>query len=75
MSLFNYPLIFLPVVITEPGEYLTRCGDTVTVATVSDRHDLNNKGSYNACGTDDSWHKSGRILGSRETANDIICRA
>ena len=71
------PLVILPNVITEPGYYLTRCGDTVHVYAVSARHNFDCFGSYrsgNASGLHDSWHKSGRVFASRETDNDIVAK-
>jgi hypothetical protein len=74
-STYYVQLITLAVVIDGPGEYLTRCGDRVTIATTSTGHDLGNRGSYAECGTRESWHRSGRISASRETSNDIVRRA
>jgi hypothetical protein len=67
-----YPLIFVPVVITKPGQYLTRCGETVTVETVSTKHDYGCRGFYNKEGIKEGWHKSGRIYPGQECNNDIV---
>lgn len=65
------PLVSLPTLITGPGSYLTRNGATVIVEAVSARHDLRCFGHYEN-GVKDGWHKSGRILATSETANDIV---
>jgi hypothetical protein len=70
-----YPLIFVPVVITAPGKYLTRCGETVTVEVVSTKHDFGCTGFYDKEGIKERWHKSGRIFAGQETQNDIISAA
>ena len=67
------PLVSQPVVIDGPGHYVTRSGEVVTVTKSSRKHDFGCVGAY---GNDvaESWHKSGRILASRETANDVVAR-
>lgn len=65
------PLVSLPILISAPGLYVTRDGKVVSVSAVSDRHDFGCVGTYNN-GTRESWHRSGRILATSETANDII---
>lgn len=75
MSAYFVPLITLPVTIDEPGEYLTRGGDRVTIDRASTRHDYGCVGSYVKCGTADKWHKSGRILATSETPNDLVSKA
>lgn len=70
-SAYFVPLVFLPVIIDKPGQYLTRCGETVTVHMVSTRHDFGCRGTYSN-GTAEGWHRSGRILADRETENDIV---
>lgn len=69
--------VVLPVVITEPGEYLTRCGERVTVEASSQRHEFGCKGFYGSADSKiaESWHRSGRLLFGRETQNDIVSRA
>lgn len=69
------PLVTLPIVVTEPGTYRTRCGEEVIVSTVSTQHTFGCYGVYKSSGIDESWHKSGRVLASRETDNDIVARA
>lgn len=72
MSLAYFaPLVARPIIITQPGSYRTRRGEVVTVAEVSISHDFGCIGSYSD-GTQERWHKSGRIFAGRETANDII---
>lgn len=75
MSLYVYPLIFLPVVIDGPGDYLTRGGERVAISHASTRHDFQCTGSYSTCGTNDGWHKSGRLFAGPESRNDIVARA
>lgn len=75
MSIYFIPLFCLPVIINEPGEYITRSGDKVTVETASTRHDLGCVGNYTACGTKEKWHNTGRTHATRETGNDIVRRA
>lgn len=71
------PLVLLPIVVTEPGKYITRCGDTVLIEQTSGRHDFGNRGFYDATGEriTDSWHRSGRVNASRESNNDLVARA
>lgn len=66
-----YAAFFLsfPVVITVPGQYVTRSGEAVTVDDVSNAHWK--RGTY-ATGQHESWHRSGRIFSGQETANDIV---
>ena len=75
MSVYFIPLFTLPDIIDAPGEYLTRGGDRVMIDRASTRHDYGCVGSYVACGTADKWHKSGRILATSETRNDIVQKA
>jgi hypothetical protein len=65
------PLVVLPVVIKMSGTYRTRGGELVSINTTSTRNDFNCRGIYEN-GTPEAWHRSGRILASRETVNDII---
>jgi len=64
-------LVPLPVLIAAPGEYITRSGEKVTVSFASLKHDFGCRGRYEN-GVSESWHKSGRILFTTETNNDII---
>lgn len=66
------PLVTRPDIVTEPGEYVTRKGERVVVTKVSTHHDFDCFGSYVDCGTLERWHKSGRILATSETLNDIV---
>jgi hypothetical protein len=72
MSMYIYPLLFLPVVIDEAGLYLTRGGDKVKVDQVTTKHSFGCIGVYEGSETKDGWHKSGRIFSGTETANDIV---
>lgn len=63
--------VVLPVVITGPGQYVTRSGEVVTVAQASSRHAFECRGAYSD-GVSEAWHKSGRLLFGSETANDIV---
>ena len=65
------PLLGLPTIVTGPGTYLTRNGATVTIESASARNDLRCYGHYSS-GVREGWHKSGRILATSETANDIV---
>lgn len=70
------PLVTLPVIITEPGDYITRDGDTVTVTHVSTAHSFHCVGRYGAGrGPTECWHKSGRLYAHNETQNDIVRKA
>ena len=64
-------LVTLPTLIDAPGSYVTRDGKVVSVSAVSDRHDFGCVGTYRN-GIRESWHRSGRILATSETANDIV---
>jgi hypothetical protein len=74
-SAYFAPLVLLPEIITEPGQYQTRCGEVVTVVSISQkyRHDFENRGSY-PNGVAERWHKSGRIFATSTTDNDIVAR-
>ena len=63
-----------PVIITAPGRYLTRSGQTIEVTKSSDWHDFGCKGQY-PCGMNDRWHKSGRLYAAMDSHNDIVSRA
>jgi predicted nucleic acid-binding protein len=75
MSIYFIPLFTLPNIIDAPGEYLTRGGDRVMIDRASTRHDYGCVGSYVGCGTAEKWHKSGRILATSQTRNDVVCKA
>lgn len=66
-------LVLLPTIITEPGKYLTRRDEEVTISKVSTRHDYGCTGKY-SCGTLDDWHKSGRLFTGTESINDIVSK-
>lgn len=63
--------ITLPNVIEQPGQYITRGGEVVTVDAASSRHDFKCKGRY-ANGVHDCWHKSGRLYFGALSKNDIV---
>lgn len=73
-SAYWLPFVFFPEIIKEPGTYLTRCGERVTIEKVSTRHDYGCRGQYST-GETEGWHKSGRIFPARETKNDIVALA
>jgi len=64
----------LPTVVTSPGQYITRCGETVTVETVSRRPNFGCRGQYTN-GVREGWHHTGRLYFGMLSANDIIRRA
>lgn len=68
--------ILLPTIITEPGDYITRCGERVTIYTTAaqTRAPFNCYGHYSN-GTVETWHKSGRLYFGQECANDIVRKA
>ena len=68
---YYLPLLTLPTIVTGPGTYLTRIGATVTIESAATRNDLRCYGAYSNC-VREGWHKSGRILATSETANDIV---
>ncbi len=61
----------LPVIITAPGKYLTRCGEIVEITNTDARGQLGCAGTY-PCGLKDRWNKSGRLYYSTLSSNDII---
>ena len=65
------PLVTLPAIVTHRGEYMTRSGETVRIDRITTMHDFGCCGVY-ADHTRECWHKSGRILASHETENDIV---
>jgi hypothetical protein len=68
------PFVTLPVIITEPGEYITRGGEKVIVESVSTKHDFDCLGTYST-GQSEGWHKSGRLFAGRTSQNDIVSKA
>lgn len=72
MSMYYLPLITLPALIEAPGEYLTRDGELVVIEKVSSKLGDTCAGYYKASGIPERWHKTGRILASSETPNDIV---
>jgi hypothetical protein len=65
-------LVVLPNVITGPGEYVTRCGELVTIVEVGGRAAKFECLGVYPNGPSERWHRSGRLLPSRETDNDIV---
>lgn len=64
-------LVTLQTVITAPGRYVTRSGEEVVVAKVSDNHDFGCRGAYSG-GATEGWHKSGRLYFGKTCNNDIV---
>lgn len=65
------PLVALPAVISGPGAYVTRSGETVFVTQASRHNDFGCTGHY-ASGQSDHWHRSGRLFAGCESDNDIV---
>jgi len=74
MSAYFAPLVAAPTIIDKPGQYVTRCGETVSIHRVSAKHDFGCRGTYQN-GIAEGWHRSGRIMACRETANDVVGHA
>ena len=66
--------VILPTIIAGPGEYLTRCGERVTVNEASTKHDFGCRGRYST-GQSEGWHKSGRLYFGQTCNNDIVSAA
>ena len=71
-SLYFIPLFSKQTIVSNPGEYLTRSGEVVTISNVSTKHDFGCVGFY-PNGICERWHKSGRIHAGIECGNDIVC--
>lgn len=64
----------LPTLITEPGTYLTRAGETVVVSTILPPGRLFRcLGEYTG-GVKERWHVTGRVFSRRISANDIVSK-
>ena len=74
-SSYYAPLVVLPVIITTPGEYITRGGERVTISKTSSLNDHGCVGVYAVNGISDAWHRSGRIYAGMESLNDIVREA
>lgn len=72
-SAYFASLVLRPVIITAPGEYITRAGERVRIEKITTQywHNFGCVGYY-ADGTVDFWHKSGRIFAGRLSGNDIV---
>jgi len=66
------PLVTLNDIITHQGTYKTRCGEVVTITSVSAKHDFGCVGTYSDNITTERWHKSGYINAGGKSANDIV---
>ena len=68
--------ILLPTIITEPGDYITRKGERVTVYTTAAQtvRPFNCYGNYSD-GTQEAWHRTGRLYFGQECDNDIVHKA
>jgi hypothetical protein len=73
-SAYFAPLVTAPIVITDPGQYVTRGGEVVMVNKVSQKNDFGCRGQYQN-GVRERWHRSGRIFAGQESMNDIVRRA
>jgi hypothetical protein len=63
-----------PAVITGPGPYITRGGESVEVTAVSRRNEFGCFG-VRATGALECWHRSGRLCAEHEFAHDIVAPA
>lgn len=61
----------LPTLITGPGQYVTRCGEIVTVESVDRAYAFGRDGTYPG-GPLESWHRTGRLFFGCESSNDIV---
>lgn len=64
----------LPIIITEPGQYVTRSGEVVTVDVVKQSLYADCRGRYSN-GVEERWNCSGRIWTGQECQNDILFRS
>lgn len=66
----------LPIIITEPGKYITRSGEVVEVLEIStSRRSMYSAHGVYSDGVREAWHKSGRIFPTIDTVNDIVKKA
>ena len=72
-SAYYAPLVLLPIIIVDPGLYVTRSDAVVSIPKVSKRNDHGCIGLYQD-GIREHWHRSGRIYAGIETANDVVRR-
>lgn len=72
-SAYFASVVNLPIIVIEPGQYVTRAGETIVITAVSMRHDFGCKGTY-PNGIHESWHRSGRIFTGQECSNDIVSK-
>lgn len=68
--------VALPTIITEPGEYVTRCDEVVTVTDIEKLYGHVPQRGYghyhNDAQTLESWDISGRLLPHSLSDNDIV---
>ena len=67
----NVSHVVLPTIISEPGNYLTRCGEIVNIESIIPNT------AYGACGkypnqVEDRWDVCGRLYPSILSNNDIV---
>jgi hypothetical protein len=70
-QLYCQHAISLPRIVTGPGLYRTRSGETVTVDRFNGYNGFMAEGSYEN-GPAESWFISGRVLSHYLSKNDII---
>lgn len=63
--------VVLPIVVTQPGQYVTRCGEVVFIDTATLKHNFGCRGSYST-GQTEGWHRSGRLYFGQKCQNDIV---
>ena len=63
--------ITMPRIITGPGQYITRGGETITIDSMLDCRFYGAVGRY-SCGTNEKWGISGRIFAGMTSNNDVV---
>lgn len=69
--LYCHHAITLPRVVTGPGRYCTRSGETVEVVRLEGHNGSFAVGAYSN-GVPESWYPSGRVLPHYLSSNDIV---
>jgi hypothetical protein len=71
----NANYVVLPTIVTGPGEYVTRCGERVTINEVRPGRGepYAAQGVY-ANGVEEAWDVSGRLYPTILSNNDIVGR-